>query len=89
MKRYSPCFEAHSSPETLPNDLLSSNITASPSNQSGTQHLATPRGNSRIQAYVALKASPNVSANGDACAFIFVCADKFMPFLSAGIGMCL
>ena len=87
MSRYSPCFESRSTPEIEPNFFSSINFGGSPPNSSDVQLRETPR-SVRRQAYVALKASPNVSANGDALLFSSAFL-KFTHVLLAGIGMCL
>ena len=71
-KRYSPCFDARSTPEVHPNDSISSHSVISPSSSNGTYQSTTPRASLRLQAYVALKASPNVSAYGNALHFLFL-----------------
>ena len=82
MKRSSPCFDA----EAHPNDFISSYSAISPSSSNGTNQFETPSASLRRQAYVALKASPNVSANGDALHHCFCSCNSHYY---AGIGMCL
>jgi hypothetical protein len=66
MKAHSPCFEAASIMEMR--GLLLPSPVAPPSDSNALNLNETPRKTSQRQAYVAMKASPSVSADGDASA---------------------
>ncbi len=61
-----------------------------PTNSNAAHEFETPRRNLQRQAYVAMKASPNVSADGDArpqC--VHACIPKLTHFSIEGVTMCL
>ncbi len=61
-----------------------------PTSSNAAHEFETPRRNLQRQAYVAMKASPNVSADGDARPLcVHVCNPELTHFSAVGVTMCL